>query len=580
MKSVCRSKATATALILSVIFGVGACSSENTFEGISGTTVQIQVTAASSVDRSLWQFLSARTLQDDQVVDQLCIPYNIISEVPEIQVPTTGEFKMEVDIFSGQNVCSAGGGGILLARGVLPHAGIDLEDPTPASLLISVAPTGAFVETSFILGGAETTPLDSRFGAGFVHLPNHLIMTVGGGDIREGVSWNTPITDLPVWTQSDSLTNLRKTIELYDVKTGEWTLLGAEENSLQRLPKGRIFSSLIYLEDRNMVAVVGGYESTDNGDVTAATNIVLIDLATMTPLPEAESGGTLLPRIGATVDRLEAEEGSLLFIAGGIGDEPSLSYEVIRPGPVGPSGQEHVRGFGALPRARWNHTSTHLTSQGNVEQIYLVGGETTTSLVKLIDVFDVEGKQFFPAPAGADAVTGLTESGKVGHATVFVSSLNALYVIGGYTAKDRSTQTSRIEVIEVDTGAALTEGADSFNLVRARANHRAIAIDDRRVLVTGGITNELDSSPLLTPADEWIGSTGLDPVTGDDVVSAQSFPGLKVRRAGHNLVSLSNDQILVFGGFRLLEGLNLESIPVGPGTHNSELYTPIPHGAP
>jgi len=580
MKSVCCSKATATALFLSVIFGVGGCSSENTFEGIAGTTVQIQITAASSVDRSLWQFLSARTLQDDQVVDQICLPYNIISEVPEIQVPTTGGFEMEVNIFTGENVCSAGGGGILLARGVLPHEGIDLESPTPASLLISLAPAGAFVETSFILGGAETTPQESRFGAGFVHLPNHLIMAVGGGDISEGTSWDTPITNLSVWTQSDALTNLRTTIELYNVKTGEWTLLGAEESSLQKLPKGRMFSSLVYLEDRNMVAVVGGYESNENGDVVPATDIILIDLATMTPLPEAESGGTLLPRIGATVDRLEAEEGSLLFIAGGIGDEPSLSYEVIRPGPVGPSGQEHVRGFGALPRARWNHTSTHLTSKGNVEQIYLVGGETTTSLVKLIDVFDVEGKQFFAAPAGADAVAGLSESGKVGHATVFVSSLNALYVIGGYTSKDRSTQTPRIEVIEVDTGAALTGDADSFNLVRARGNHRAIAIDDRRVLVTGGITNEQDSSPILTPADEWIGSTGIDSITGDDVVSAQSFPGMKIRRAGHNLVSLSNGQFLVFGGFRLLEGLKLESIPVGPGSHNSELYTPIPYGEP
>ena len=173
-------------------------------------------------------------------------------------------------------------------------------------------------------------------------------------------------------------------------------------------------------------------------------------------------------------------------------------------------------------------------------------------------------------------MTGLQGPGRVGHSTIFVPGLNALYVIGGFTTPDRTDQTNRIEVLDADTGGHLTDDTTGFNLINKRAHQTAVLMNETDVLITGGVTLTDEGFQFMSSADELIADGSSIPDSNDaEAISVLSMDGMLTRRAAHNMVLLKNHQILSFGGYRL----NGEGVPevllTQPLHSNSEVYTPI-----
>ena len=541
------------------------------FGSVETRPLALNLVIAPGTDITAVNFLST-TVRDDTgtTVHQECSAYSGFGLPIEVEIPTAGRATIEVNLLSGTGVCDAGGGGFLIARGVLIPNPLGTEIPENTTLPVPVRLVDGFTPT-FGINTESTSPSESRYGAAHCILPNGFILLAGGATI------DAPLTGAETtfpWETSDNITSLSATMEMYDPGTGAWIPLTGTATGAQELPSGRAFAEMVYLPERNAVALVGGLEESLTGEIVPSSTITLIDLETLVPYPADQSGNSIAPRAFGTVTRIESDGTSLLFMTGGIG-EAANSYEVIRPGPIGASGSDHILGFGTLPRSRWNHTATHLVSGAGVEQIYLVGGEDGDKNHRLIDVFDVEGKRFFAPPGVADAVSGLDGEGRVGHSTVFIPNLNALYVIGGYTDSARSTITSRIEVIDVDTGAPLTTASDNFNLMVARANQHVIRMGNDSVLVTGGLSLSAEGQPFMAPTDEWVGPTGNQTLTGDDEVSAQSVAGMGQRRAKHQGIALPDGSVLVVGGFTLAsETLHAQSIESGPGY--AECFMPLP----
>ena len=568
---------------------MSSCSSEDNVSGPPSEEISIVLTSANSVETSQWQFISVRTELDGGIVwERKCVPLtsSIIPTVIEAPGDNT-VYRVVVDIFSGVDVCEPNGGGILLARGTRIIDPITTPGITTQVISIPVSPAGVFSSTFDYSNGTITSNQDQRFGASAIQLSNGLILVTGGGALKSALeTYKTDTAD--VWQKAENLTNLNGTMELYDPETGLWTMLSTgisdgnaplseqERGNARRLPRPRIFHHTLYLPERNQVAITGGYEETAGGDIVPSSSVVLIDLETMTPLPGDSSGDAIVARALGTANTIETSQGTLLFLAGGLGEEASNTYEVLLPGPLGTTGQDHILGFGSLPRPRWNHTATKLISRANIPQIYLVGGDHPDGLNKLIDVFDIDKKRFYEAPGNADAVTGLQGPGRVGHSTIFVPSLNALYVIGGFTTAERTAQTNRIEVLDADTGAHLTDETTGFNLINKRANQAALLMNETDVLITGGVTLTDQGFQFMSSADELITDGGSIPESNDaGAISVLSVNGMLTRRAGHSMVALKNNQILSFGGYRL----NGEGIPevllTTPLNSNSEVYTPI-----
>ena len=572
------------AYLLMALFLCSSCGDTPNYEsGNIGNLrpITLQITSSSELDRSLWQYLSARTeLLDGTRLESWCEPYSALSPPPTLGVPETDLFRVIVEIFSGVDVCSPGKGGILLARGVsIPKTAT--SDPLfPDTCTLQVGPAGSFIGTSRVLGGESTDLTESRLGATITPLPNGLILVIGGATLIPSPDITRADPALAPWQRAENLNTLSRSLELYDPSTGIWTPLGIESTDPKGLNVGRAYHRSILLPNRNIVAIVGGYEEGLEGEIFPSSRIDLLDLTTLTLLPDSETGKTQVPRLFASVNLIEYDEEEILFIAGGIGDDASTTYEVIFPGPAGLSENDHILGFSVLPRARWNHTATHLVSKSGVEQIYMVGGESAEGMVKLIDVFDVREKVFFEAPGTADAVAGLDTPGRLDHITLYVEALNALYIIGGFTDTQRLELTSRIEVIEVDTGIPLTLKSDLFNLVSKRAGHQATQLDEKRVLITGGVARDGTGNLIATVNDELVGPVSINPETGDDVVSAQPVPGLFHRRAGHSMVQMLNKQVLVVGGFILDETGLGALLPNASSQSSAEVYTPFPLSTP
>ena len=173
-------------------------------------------------------------------------------------------------------------------------------------------------------------------------------------------------------------------------------------------------------------------------------------------------------------------------------------------------------------------------------------------------------------------MTGLQETGRVGHSTIFVPELNALYVIGGYGNVQRSFQVDRIEVIDADTGAHLTTSETGFSLISKRAYHRSVLLDDSRVLVSGGISQTEEGLHYMASADEIIGQNYSAASPEEEAITVEAFSGMLHKRAYLEMIPLINEQVLVFGGFRLNQNGYLEALPTDISDNNSELYTPIP----
>jgi hypothetical protein len=148
--------------------------------------------------------------------------------------------------------------------------------------------------------------------------------------------------------------------------------------------------------------------------------------------------------------------------------------------------------------------------------------------------------ELYDPATGTWATTGELSSARTGHRAVLLDDGRVL-VTGGLlpTGVGRAEPLAYCEVFDPATGVWTTTGS----LGTARAGHQAVLLPDHRVLVTGGdpvvaADGTLDPDSLAT-AELY------DPVAGT-WGPAQPMPG--GGRAGHRALVLRSGEVLVTGG--------------------------------
>jgi len=119
------------------------------------------------------------------------------------------------------------------------------------------------------------------------------------------------------------------------------------------------------------------------------------------------------------------------------------------------------------------------------------------------------------------------------HATLL--SDGGILIAGGYVGT--STTQGLVEVLDPVTGQSTVQ---TGRLVQARARHVQVLLDDGRVLLVGGETDDVAFQPLLT-AEAW------DPQTQE---SSQIAP-MQFARSAATATKLPDGRVLVVGGMSL-----------------------------
>jgi len=139
-----------------------------------------------------------------------------------------------------------------------------------------------------------------------------------------------------------------------------------------------------------------------------------------------------------------------------------------------------------------------------------------------------------PSPALIDDLGNLLSGGRWFHGATLLQS-GSILVAGGYVGT--STTQGLVEVIDPATGQSTIQPG---GLAQPRARHSQILLDDGRVLLVGGETDDVVFQPLLT-AEVW------DPQTG----TSSAVSPMQFARSAATATKLPDGRVLVIGGMSL-----------------------------
>lgn len=130
----------------------------------------------------------------------------------------------------------------------------------------------------------------------------------------------------------------------------------------------------------------------------------------------------------------------------------------------------------------------HAAARFEVEQreqpfVLIVGGETDEGPLSSAMVFDAASREMLPLdgamPSGAR--TQLTAT--------TVAERDAIYLVGGFTARDRSAATAAVDVFNTaGNPPAFRDDTGGFELHAARGGHTTVGMEGNTVLIAGGLT--------------------------------------------------------------------------------------------
>ena len=184
---------------------------------------------------------------------------------------------------------------------------------------------------------------------------------------------------------------------------------------------------------------------------------------------------------------------------------------------------------GSMTTGRKSHTATLLTDG----RVLIVGGSTAASAAA--EIYDPV-TETFSATVGAPTL-------RVGHTATLLPSGDVL-IVGG---QDDQGALASAELYHSRTGSFSPTGSMSW----ARAGHTATLLGDGRVLIAGGaggkvlVTGGIDVSVSPESTTEVY-----DPQTGLFASAASMSTG----RVGHSATLLSDETVLVTGGFKTYSG--------------------------
>jgi len=385
-------------------------------------------------------------------------------------------------------------------------------------------------------GAAATT--SSHIGGSATLLANSQVVLGGGATPKSGAS--------KIWDPT-SFQAFSKVIEGYDPDSRKVVPLGAE------LTKGRAFHASA-AGGKGEVIFTGGLVI--DGGAAKATNHVDVFYPDRGVVEEsAGTGGN--PHLGVPRARHTCTlifDGSSSFLCAGGEGEGAGSWEIwdTDQGSIGGD---------LLKTARWNHAAARVPALDGV-YVILVGGENTTGTVANFEVlyfrtdYQWENAAEVPLPPVKVGALGRTLPGVVYDGQSF------LYVIGGYSDKDKTQPLTRIDVYDLASDESdndkkwrfTSENASSFKLASARGAPMVAAAKltygPPRILVAGGI----GTNGKATDTAELIYG---DVVDGTTLMKVDAVKGAKNGTLGAKLdkpraagvaVPLLTGHVLVVGG--------------------------------
>jgi N-acetylneuraminic acid mutarotase len=236
------------------------------------------------------------------------------------------------------------------------------------------------------------------------------------------------------------------------------------------------------------------------------------------------TGSMTSARAAATASLLD--DGRVLIAGGWVKDAvgatiPLASAEIYDPA------SETFTVTGPMAGARYNPAARAMPDG----RVYVFGGTGAGGALATVEVYDPERGVFTAGGAMATPRTG---------ATVSVLDAHRMLVVGGVSATTPANPTyqASAELYDVTTGTSTSTGS----MVQVRYGHTATALEDDRVLVTGG-SKPGPSGQMISLASAEL----YDPATGT-FATAQSMAS---PRAGHFAVELLDHRVLVGGGINV-----------------------------
>jgi hypothetical protein len=521
----------------------------------------VRVYTPQGATLSSWQWVRTKVVfpESRQLHDVTCTPYAPSTLVDLPVIPFDATVQLDIEVYGGAEPCL----GKPTARGESLPFKVAANDADGRQIYVMVSDCERFVPTTTAVPAIQSTaPVSRRVGASATPLPDGRVVIIGGARLKLDTTDN-PLESVRAWENTANIEEIYDTVEIYDPATGQFEALAVDENSAQTLFYRRAFHNAVYMPNSGLIAIIGGLHQPFVGTpIVNAPYIELFDPKKKEFLYEGTVGNLSTGRVGSTSTLLlygTSIDAEYILVVGGEGAAAMGTYEVIA---LKAEGSQWIVPAANLPNPRKNHVAVESTRTDGKKLIFMIGGESDSGPTPFVDIFDKESGKFVEVP-GFDAPAGLQEGGRVGHQAVFVPDDTGLlpegiYVIGGYTDKDRTNFVQRIEVLNRNTGDALTTASQGFNLNKGRAWHSATLLPSGQILVAGGV-EQVDSIFKMVTLAEMIGpQVAVDPTTGALVaqgdIIAQALPTtMQTTRFWHWSAALATGQAILGGGLVKLD---------------------------
>jgi hypothetical protein len=368
-----------------------------------------------------------------------------------------------------------------------------------------------------------------RMAAGVAQSDREIIVA-GGGTVEAAAA---------PWWDGSAYTRVLATVEAIDLETHA---VSARSNMLT--PRvWHTATGLIY----GQAIIAGGFGADGNRlDEVELYNPPGVGNGNPARLPKLA-----VPRACHTATLIDPNERIMLFVGG---DEAG-TWELWDP-------VNGSRGAVALPdgKPRRHHRATVFNVAGRTEPgVLITGGESPSEVHTTVMLFDSAQQAILPFP---EAMPG---GPRTQHGAVYVPDQNIIYIIGGFTQRDRSAATARIDAFDTNN---VRFRSDTAGLVMgtARGGLDAALLSDNRVLIAGGMGQEPGGTPMKPLRSLELVYDFVDAGTQlREVKVASSYtaggpaqmPWLAAERVAHSVQALPSGHGIILGG----AGIN----PVGGG---------------
>ena len=299
-------------------------------------------------------------------------------------------------------------------------------------------------------------------------------------------------------------------------------------SNLQAFPPGALPGSAARTTFRNQTTAADALSDWVDADPTLAGRLHVIpaaEAAASPAVPGTWTAAGILPTRTAEIDAVPLASGRIL-VAGGTDAGGAAVGATSLFDPTANAWSAAT----PLATARRRHTTTRLPDGS----VLVVGGQGgPNGPLAEVERFDPAAGTWAKLPNGL-------ATGRFGHTATWLPQKRLLLVAGGTAARDEKSQLP---------GGALTS-AELFDPIHgtwtpaepmtdARSGHRAVLLDDGRVLVVGG---------ELPAGDGGVGALAYCELYDPDTGRWSPTADLAVARSGHQATLLPDHRVLVTGG--------------------------------